>query len=152
MSEGIFMSDRNPISERWVIFEDDEISGWLYLTNPNDTKTVVDCWIYNRIEAPDPSEISNFRKNGSPPPASTKYAGSNAFVLEPDKTKISFKWSSNGNAVALIIDGKPLGYVVEGNQRGYSKNLLAAGPWGNVFEEEKYQEIFSNEKNSEQPM
>lgn len=140
MSEGIFKLDKSPVSERWVIFEDDGISGWLYLTNPNEKKPIADCWIYNRIEAPASSEIKNF-KNG-PPPASNEYAGPYALVAEPDELKIRFKWSNDGNSVALILDGNALGYIVTGSKVGFSKNLTKIGPWGNLFDQSSFDKLF----------
>lgn len=141
MSEGIFISDKNPLTNRWVIFEDDGVSGWLYLTNPNEKKPVMDCWIYNRILAPSPSEIAKFQND--PPPATNEYAGPNALVTSPEDMKISFNWSNDGSAVALIGDNIPLGFIVVGTKAGFSRNLLKTGPWGNVFNEERYQKVFS---------
>jgi len=140
MNKGIFLSEKNLISCRWAIFEDNEVSGWLYLTNPNEKKPIADCWIYNRVEAPSPSEIKDYR-NG-PPPASFEYCRSNVFVSKTDNMKISFKWSDDGNAVALIVENVPLGYIIAGSRGGYSRNLLKNGPWGNVFEEDRYKDIF----------
>lgn len=36
------ISDYNEISKRWTVFEDDGISGWLYLTEPNSKKPIAD--------------------------------------------------------------------------------------------------------------
>ncbi len=140
MSDGIFLSEKNSTSCRWAIFEDDKVSGWLYLTSANEKKPVGDCWIYNRIKAPSPSEIKNYR-NG-PPPASSDFCDSNIFVLPTDNISIIFRWSNDGNAVALIVDNISLGYIIAGNRGGYSRNLIRNGPWGNVFDEDRYREVF----------
>jgi len=140
LSEKIFLSNNNPISGRWAIFEDDGVSAWLYLTSPNDNRPIADCWIYNRIPAPESTEINKYR-NG-PPPASSEYAAKSAFVSEVNENSVQIKWSTDGNAVSLIIDGIPYGYITSENKVGFCRNLKKDGPWGNMFEMENYDRLF----------
>ncbi|GMK37049.1 hypothetical protein PCCS19_01020 [Paenibacillus sp. CCS19] len=140
MNEDIFLSDFNPISKRWVIFEDDGQTGWLYLTEANDQKPQFDCWIYNRIQPPNEIEISKYRT--SPPPVTVEYAGENAFVTSVEGIEFKFKWSKDGNSVALLINEKPVGYIIAGNKRGFSSNLKKDGPWGSLLKQEQFEIIF----------
>jgi hypothetical protein len=67
MDKGLFISDYNNYFQKWLIFEDDGITGWAYLTDKTSKNILVDCWVYNRIEAPDITEIHKFKN--TPPPA-----------------------------------------------------------------------------------
>lgn len=140
MREDIFLSDFNSISNRWVIFEDDGISGWLYLTKENEKKPQYDCWIYNRIEAPSKRDLRKYRD--APPPATDEYTGENAFVSSSRELNIKFKWTKDGNAVALLINEKPYGYISTKNNKGYSMNLVREGPWGTPFNHSEYVSMF----------
>jgi hypothetical protein len=130
LSDKIFISQKNSISLRWAIFEDDGYSGWLYLTLPDEEKPIADCWIYNRIEAPEPTEIKQFKN--WPPPATSEYASSDSILSNPDETEFIFKWSKDGNSVALIFNNIPFGYIICNRKLGFSRNLIKSGPW--VFE------------------
>lgn len=63
-----FHSEQHPGSRRWVVFEDDGTSAWLYLTAPDEMRPAADCWLYNRVPAPAPRvrqtrrESSHFRR------------------------------------------------------------------------------------------
>jgi hypothetical protein len=141
-----FLSEQHPDSRRWAIFEDDGQSAWLYLTEPDCTAPAGDCWIYNRIPAPDPSEIKAFRPG--PPPAARGFAGPEALVLEPDVAHMRLLWAGDGAAVALLADGVPLGFLVAGERRGTSRHLARTGPWGNTWDQARYEAVFSTDESS----
>jgi hypothetical protein len=141
-----FLSERHPVSRRWAIFEDDGRSAWLYLTEPDHTAPAGDCWLYNRIPAPDPSEIAAFRPG--PPPAACGFAGPEALVHEPDVTRMHLQWAADGGAVALLADGVPLGFLVAGERRGTSRYLARTGPWGNTWDQARYEAVFSTDESS----
>jgi hypothetical protein len=136
----IFLADQHPISRRWAIFEDDERSGWLYLTEIDQPGIVGDCWIYNRVPAPDPSEVEALRQG--PPPAARGFAGAEALAIDPDTSRIAFRWAEDGRAVALLIDGEPLGFLIAGERRGISRNLARSGPWGQTWDQTRYDRVF----------
>jgi hypothetical protein len=64
----MFVSEPHPGSRRFAVFEDDGTTGYLYLTEPNGSKIAKDCWVYNQIPAPEPSEIQS-RLGGLPCPS-----------------------------------------------------------------------------------
>jgi hypothetical protein len=138
----MFVSEQHPGSRRYAIFEDDGTAGFLYLTRPDDTKPVRDCWIYNRIPAPEPSEIQSYR--GSPPPAARGFAGPQAHQEQPPEAAVTFLWSVDGDAVCLVIGDVPAGFIVLGDDEygGYSRNLIAAGGWGKPWDEARFQAVF----------
>lgn len=138
----MFVSEQHPGSRRSAVFEDDGTTGYLYLTEPESQKVARDCWLYNRIPAPDPSEIKQYR--GSPPPAARGHAGPDAQLATPAEDTVSFLWSSDGNAACAVIDGEPIGFVIAGEagHGGYSRHLIRAGPWGKSWDEQRFNEVF----------
>jgi hypothetical protein len=139
VAESQEVAEQHPLSRRWAVFEDDGVSAWLYLTQPDALRPVADCWLYNRITPPSPGEIHRYR--GRPPPASTEYAGPESVRSLPEAATISFKWSADGESVAVSIGEEPLGLIVQGQPRGLSKNLRAPGPWGQPWDEALYQSV-----------
>lgn len=119
-----------------AVFEDDGTSGWLYLCDDKDRAPIADVWIHNRIIAPPRSEIEKYR--GSPPPAACGYSDDSTICHDPDKHDWTFAWREDGNAVVIHRDGIPMAMLVASDRRGWSRNLLRNGPWGNVWDERHY--------------
>jgi hypothetical protein len=142
MDEGIFIADQNQLSGRYAYFDDDGVSGWLYMTNPNEKKLSYHCWIYNRINPPDPSEIIKYKYG--PPPASSNVVNENPVIIAPEKRSFEFQWSEDGHAVALLIDGTPLGFIIAGRHTGWCRNLAKSCLWGEVFDETLYRNMFKS--------
>lgn len=144
--EDIFISEYNSISGRRAIFEDDGKSGWLYLTNQNDQSIAGDCWIYNRIP-PIPIDAVACYQDNPPPPVSIEYATTEAIIDIVEKCHLHFLWSNDGESVALLLGQSAYGFISMHEHRGYSKKLIKDGPWGFVFDEVKYIEIFYSSSN-----
>ncbi len=138
----MFVSEQHRGSRRFAVFEDDGTTGYLYLTAPDDQKPERDCWIYNRIPAPEPSEMKNCR--GSPPPAARGYAGQHAHQPEPPEEAVRFLWSDHGEAVCVCLGDRPTGFLVlgDGGHGGYSRHLIAEGGWGKPWDETRFREMF----------
>jgi hypothetical protein len=136
---GVFASEQNVTSRRWAVFEDNEVCAYLYLTEPDSQKPVGDCWIYNRIPAPEPSKIKEYRPQ--PPPVARGYVGPQAQQSPPREEQVSFRWSSDGNAVAVLIDGRPMGVVVIGG-KNFSWHLVKSGPWGEPWDDDRFVRTF----------
>ena len=142
----MFVSEQHPTSRRFAQFEDDGTAGYLYLTAPDEAKLVGDCWLYNRIQAPELSDVKKFR--GSPPPAARGYAGPNAQRSEPPEGAVSFLWSPDGNAVSVLIADVPSGFLIfgEAGHGGYSLHLVKEGPWGKPWNQERFKEVFDGDR------
>jgi hypothetical protein len=130
----------NPKSNRSAIFEDNGVSAWLYLTRPHSLQPECDCWIYNRIAPPNPSEVKNY--HGGPPPACAGYADAADTFTDPAHAEMSFIWSKTGNDVAVKINGRVLSFISSQLTAGYSKLLLRDGPWGRIWKESIYSALF----------
>ena len=142
MPEEVFLSEQHPVSHRWAVLEDDGLSAWLYLTEPNSEKPIADCWIYNRTSNPEPAE--SYMSRGSAPPAPSDYIGDSAVVLSSDASSFRLVWSEDGESIAFFDDNILMGFIASGEKRGYSRNLARAGAWGNPLDEGLYKSLFAN--------
>ena len=140
MSEETFMLESfNDRSRRVAVFEDDGTSAWLYLSDVDDRKPVADVWVHNRIEAPPTAEIKNYR--GGPPPAAVGFADDSSICHDPESHDWSFDWHHDGDAVVLQRDRVPVAMLIAHELRGWSRNLLRDGPWGNAWDEDRYRAV-----------
>lgn len=138
--ENLFVSEQHSISRRWAMIEDDGTSCWLYLSGPDTQKPVADCWLYNRVPAPDEAEIEKYR--GGPPPAARQYAGPDALMLPPREAQVSLRWSRDGESVAAFFERELAGFIVGGQARGFSRHLIASGAWGSPLDRTIFQAEF----------
>jgi hypothetical protein len=138
-NDNLFLEDQHPISRRFAVLEDDGTSAWLYLTEPGIRTPIADVWVYNRIEAPPTSAINAYR--GGPPPAAQGYASSSALCHFPAMHQWTFTWSTDGESVAVLKDGKPVACIVSESKMGYSGELIADGPWGHPWSDEVFRSI-----------
>jgi hypothetical protein len=128
----------NDTSRRFAVFEDDGTSAWLYLTAPDSHKPIADIWIHNRTSAPHATEIAAYR--GGPPPAAIGFADDSAICHAPDEHEWTLDWHLGGECVILIQDGIPIAMLTASDRKGWCRNLLRNGPWGNVWSNELYAE------------
>ena len=140
-AENLFLEDRHAASRRFAVLEDDGTSAWLYLTEPDSRKPVADAWVYNRIAPPLAKEIEQYR--GGPPPAAEGYVTDAAQCLCPRDHDWTFFWSSDGEAVTVSKDGEPVAFIVNGQRRGYSRELVKDGPWGHPWSDDLFERTFA---------
>ena len=138
--ETLFLEDKHRASRRRAVLEDDGTSVWLYLTEPNSRKPAADAWVYNRIPAPPTEDIESYR--GGPPPAAQGYASEHAVCDDPLAHEWSFIWSTDGESVAVAKDGQPMAFIISGQKRGYSRELVQDGPWGHPWSQKLFRSKF----------
>jgi hypothetical protein len=138
--ENLYLEEMHPESGRIAVLEDDGKSAWLYLTEPGTRKTAADAWVYNRITAPPTETIKSYR--GGPPPAAQGYASESALCANPEGHEWSFIWTSDGEAIAVAKDGQAMAFIVAGQKRGYSRELVKDGPWGHPWSDSLYRQTF----------
>lgn len=119
-----------------AVFEDDGTSAWLYLSHANDRKPIADVWVYNRVEAPPTSEIKNYR--GGPPPAAIGFADDATICRSLGNFDWTFAWYEDGRVVVLYRDGRAVAMLDASDGSGWSRYLLRDGPWGRVWDEDRY--------------
>jgi hypothetical protein len=125
-------------SRRLAVFEDDGASAWLYLTATDTRKPIADVWVHNRRSAIPRSKINAYR--GDPPPAAIGFADDSAICHASNDCKWTLDWYLNDEFVILYRDGTPVAMLAVCERRGWSRNLLQDGPWGNVWSDELYRE------------
>jgi hypothetical protein len=138
--ENLFLDSQHSTSRRFAVVEDDGTSAWLYLTEPDSRKPVADAWVYNRIPAPSTKEILSYR--GGPAPAAIGYTSDEALCETPKSHTWSFVWSTDGESVAIAKDRVPVACIVAGERRGYSRELVKVGPWGNPWSDALFKRTF----------
>ena len=135
----LFLSEQHAISQRWAILEDDGCVAWMYLTEPGSEKPVADCWLYNRVQAP-PS-FNSLR--GEAPVAPATYVQSIQPFAPPKAESVSFRWSSDGESVAVLFQGELVGFIAANQRLGFSKNLHKTGPFGSPLNHALYEQLFA---------
>ena len=135
MTSPLFVSERCQRSRRSAIVSEDGHSVWLYLTAPDAGAVERDCWLFNTPVATDRSDPQWYRERSLPPPAPPDLVASGG-IREPGSIREwSFEWSAAGEAVIVLADGEPLGFVALSISRGLSRFLLRSSPWGNPWED-----------------
>jgi len=111
--EAPFESEQHPLSRRWAVVEDDGEVAWLYLSAPEALKPVAACFLYNHADQ-----------------------------AAPQAKDIHFRWSNDGESVAVYFERVLMGFIVSGEQRGFSKLLTTAGALGAPLDESLYERTF----------
>ena len=137
-----FIQEVNVLTRRSVIFEDDGIVAYLYLTQPDTLAVTSHLWIYNRVEAPNRNDLAKYRK--TPPPAPIGYASTNSPTIIPPNCQLHFVWSTDGNAVALFMDNQLIAHLSDREERHFSLRVIHSGPWGNPWQADAYQSVVNS--------
>ena len=134
--EALFVGSMHPVSKRTATVEETEFCAWLYLSKKNSNELEKDAWLYNLIEAPERSEISNYR--GAAPPVAQDYVFLPGTVGMVKEQNIEFRWSDDGEAVGVWIFGELHAFITPNFKRGFSRLLKRESPWGNPIDFEQY--------------
>ena len=145
-SERLFLSVRSTVSGRHAILEDDGFAVLLYLTAPTDTKPAADCFVYSVV--PPTEELVTPQGTGGPPILLRRFAS--AVALQPDVPANShrFEFSPDGHSVAVFIRGEPWAFIARDEPRGYSKSISAAGPFGQPWSQQLFDDLFQFNRNA----
>jgi hypothetical protein len=112
--EAPFESEQHPLSRRWAVVEDDGEVVWLYLSAPESLEPIAACFLY---------------RSSSPPVARFSEG-------------IHFRWSVDGNSVAVLIGELLVGFIAHAKRPGFSRLLKVAGSLGNPFDTALYERTF----------
>ena len=134
------ISEQHARSRRWAIVANEGDSVWLYLTEPDRERPVADCWLLNTIPAPE--DLSAYRAARSAPAATREFAGPDARGVFPDASSVRFQWSADGESVAAFVTDELLGFIASGQRRGFSRHLVAEGPFGHPLDQQLYSRLF----------
>ncbi len=137
-TDELFLSQQHPGSRRWAVVEDNGAVAYLYLTEPDSEKPEADCWLYNRVEAP---STFNGPRGGPPVAPAGHIRGTHPFT-PPKAESVFFRWSSDGESVAVLFHNDLVGFIAANQRRGFSKNLSKAGPFGSPLNWRLYEQVF----------
>ena len=140
MSE-IYKKEKHPISGRLVMFEDDGTSAWLYLSSPSGEGIEKDAFAYSPIEPLEELNKSEI-ENGEPPKLIKSLVTPSSVIVGAIESDFSFRWSKNGESVALFHKGEAISTIYQNYKSGYSKSLSKASPFGNPWDNELYESEF----------
>ena len=141
--QDLFVSEQHSVSRRWAVVEDDGRSAWLYLSEPGAPKPVADCWLYNRVATPAQLDTQAVVRGESPIVPAT-HASESATFSPPAQQSVHFRWSHDGESVAVFFDAGLIGFIARGQARGFSKHLRAPGPFGSPLDAELFERVFTN--------
>ncbi|MEM7344495.1 MAG: hypothetical protein AAF485_09635 [Chloroflexota bacterium] len=137
----LFLENKSPLSQRFVILEDNGTSAWLYLTPASGIGIEKDVLVYSPIEPLDQLNKEDIQAGN--PPILIKSAASEAAVIpETNADDFYVVWSQDGESVAVIYKNAPIAMIISTEKYGYSKSLSKASFFGNPWDEARYQSIF----------
>lgn len=142
MAGEIFIHSHHPVSNRFAIFEDNEKVAYLYLTRPGTQRPEKDAVAYSRQPLVPEINWKAIRETGDAPPLSQHGASPQAVIPDPREQEFSFKWSSDGKAVALLRNGMPIAFAAVSERFGYSKAVSKASPLAIPWDQKRYEAIF----------
>lgn len=142
-----WMSSEHTSSGRAAAVADEGDSVWLYVTEPGGDRIVAGCWLFNRVPAPGGDDVearaAEYEARGEPPPAPGEVVGHEARLDGPlEGGRVRFVWSTDGESVAVSIDGELAGFVAGGEPGGYSAQLRVECAWGRPLDLTLYAELF----------
>jgi hypothetical protein len=109
-----FDSEQHPLSRRWAVVEHDGEAAWLYLTAPGSPQPIASCFLYNKSDAAE------------------------GRVGEG----IHYRWSADGESVAVFFGEVVMGYIADGQTRGFSRLLKTPGTLGHPLDQVLYERTF----------
>jgi len=143
MADQIFLNSKNAVSGRTAILEDDGQAAYLYLTAPSSTRIERDVILYMRIQPIAEGEWIKIMMAKSTPRLTIDIASPTAVIKDPVEREFEFLWSQDGNSVAALRHGMPLGFTSATERLGYSKAIAVTSAFARFWEQAKYEEVFN---------
>lgn len=118
-----YTSIEDPNSDRSVVIEDDDRTGYAYLL---DGESIIsDVWLYNAIVVDNPSWKD---RNDLPFPNKREFMSRDPQFRIDEKTVISCDWYAEG--VLVYVDGVLTARLEAGAKPGWSRLVRIDGPLG----------------------
>ena len=142
MAEEIFLESQNPVSKRFAVLEDNGSIAFLYLTEPGVPKPMKDAVVYMRVPPVDAVDWERIKKTGDTPMLRKDLASPTAVIKNPKASEFKFKWSIDGESVAVLRDGQPLAFATVKERFGYSRAVSVSSPLANAWDQARYAGLF----------
>lgn len=140
--ESLLLEFDNEASGRTALVADEGDSVWLYLTHSAQSEIERDCWLFNTPGAPDEPDPAEYEAQSSPPPAPQHFITEQGKRAVPEERQFRVRWSADGNSVAVLLDGAPLGIATMTEERGISRYLKEPGAWGRPWDQARFVALF----------
>jgi len=126
-----------------AIVEDDGQVAYLYLTAPLSMQIERDVILYMRVQPISQAEWKKLGESKSTPLLTIDIASPTAVIQDPAESEFEFRWSRDGNSVALLYHDQPLAFTSTTEKLGYSKAIVDTSPLANFWEQTKYDAVFN---------
>src|SRR3989338_625433 len=133
----IFIEQKNNISGRFAIIEENGTGAWLYLTPMSGEGIDRDAFIYSLIEPAEKLNIDEI-KNGDTPILTKAVASELAVITNANESELAFKWSADGNSVAVLYRDDPIAFINSGEKSSCSKSLSKESFFGRPWDQSLY--------------
>jgi len=144
MAEGLFIHSYNKVSERYAILDEFGDTGVLYLSEVGSQKPIKDAFAYMRADPIDEETWKERMRAGEPPVLSTAIASKDAVIPEAKESDFNFLWSANGQAVALLFQGRPIAFISLNEKYGFSRAVAKESPIVKPWNQSLYEKLFKN--------
>lgn len=141
-AEGFLLDRQHPGSHRNAILDANGRCAWLLLTVPDDYRIERDAFVFSPGPLVSLDEAIGAARAGEPPPLATDYASADAVIARARREHFAFRWSDDGQSVAVLHQGDPIAMIVAGSDRGYSRALGKSGFYGFPWDSDVYDETF----------
>ncbi|WP_241825762.1 hypothetical protein [Salinivibrio sp. PR932] len=142
MSEGLFLSSYNKVSDRYAILDEFDQSGVLYLTKPETQQPERDAVAYIQYAPVSEDAWKQKMRAGEPPQLHEGLASEVAVIPKTAEQDFSFLWSADGNSVALLYKNAPIAFVSQNEKYGFSKAVVSDSPIVSMWDTDKFNELF----------
>jgi hypothetical protein len=139
MSSDAF-EEQSEASGRWVSLDIREHSAWMLLSESTSFRPVADIWVYNLIAPIPANEVHRYERSG-PPPGCVGFVSAEG-VRKAHADQLAFRWSPDGDAVAVEIEGEVLAFVQARPRKGWARHIIQEGPFGSPWSDEEYGRLF----------
>jgi hypothetical protein len=139
----LYLTSTSPRSGRRAVLDEEIDSIWVYLLRPAENRPEIACWVLNTPEAPQEPEFAPYRARSAPPPLPARLMV--ASPPDPRRGRWSFRWSEDGDAVAVLLDDQPLACVLAAHPRGYARFVQdGAAAWALPWDEDLFATTFTS--------
>jgi len=145
MTKQLFLSSFNEGNNLQAIFEETDEKAWLYLCaskdgKENSSEVLADVFVCNTVKLLEHKELERYKPNL--PPITKNFGSQDAVCKNISKVNWELIWLDD-KSILLKKDQAPWALITLQDKRGMCKGIKKSGPWGDKWNEEKYQKICS---------
>jgi hypothetical protein len=143
MAENMFIHSYNTVSERYAILDEFGNTGVLYLSEKGSQKPEKDALAYMQVSPIDEETWKEKMRAGEPPVLHIGIASKEAVIAITKENDFSFRWSNDGQAVALIYKGKAITFISLSEKYGFSKAVIKDTKIVKPWDQSLYEQLFN---------